>query len=321
MPPRGFFELPKGVVLDHHVQLCGVVCGHDFSIFTMLERRKWERKVKDQLVFQETLMDTLPQLVSWKDSGGRYLGTNHAYAKFFGFEVGDDIVNKTAKDVMRDSEYVQWSVRADMAVITKRVAFRKVRRQLVDADGDPAWIEVNKVPISDQSGQVVGVLSTAENITKELDLEKQLLQSQKMEAIGTLAGGIAHDFNNILTSIINSTELAVGDVDPGSITNKDLRRVLKAARRGGRVVKQILAFSRPSTEGFCPTDIGAVVAEVLGLMESSMPSNIAVRSVIAPSLPCVYADPNQLHQVAMNLCTNSFHALRGKGGTIEVPQP
>ncbi len=110
----------------------------------------------------------------------------------------------------------------------------------------------------------------------------------------------------------------MGDVDPDSVTSKDLNRVLKAARRGGRVVKQILAFSRPSTEGFRPTDVGGVVSEVIGLMEASMPGNIEVRSAVDSPLACVHADPTQIHQVAMNLCTNAFHALRETGGLIEV---
>ncbi len=316
--PKAFYELSKELFWTIMISMALLFVVMVSLLFAMLERRKIERKIKDQLAFQEALMDTLPQLVSWKDAHGRYLGVNRAFAEFFGFESGDEVVNKSSSEVMRDPDYIQWATSADRAVVNKRDAFRKVKRKLVDSNGDPAWLEINKVPISDQFGQVVGVLSTAENITKERNLEKQLLQSQKMEAIGTLAGGIAHDFNNILTSIINSTELAVGDIDPDSVTSKDLRRVLKAARRGGRVVKQILAFSRPSTEGFCSTDVGAVVAEVLGLMESSMPGNIEVRSVIAPSLSSVYADPTQLHQVAMNLCTNAFHALREHGGIIEV---
>ncbi len=139
-----------------------------------------------------------------------------------------------------------------------------------------------------------------------------------MEAIGTLAGGIAHDFNNILTSILNSTELALGDVDGGSQTAKDLERVLKAARRGSRVVKQILSFSRPSKEGFRPTDLASVCHEVLSLMDASLPSSIRIQSQITTSGVLVDADPTQVHQVILNLCTNAFHALKNTGGQIVV---
>ena len=316
--PKAFYELPKELFWTIIISFALLLLVVAFLIVTMIERRKVERKIKDQLAFQEILMDTVPQLVSWKDRNGRYLGANRAFAEFFGVDHEEGVVGLTSRQIMRDPNYVTWATDADLAVIHRNRAFRKVKRKLTDAHGQPAWVEVNKVPISDRAGHVVGVLSTAENITKERNLEKQLLQSQKMEAIGTLAGGIAHDFNNILTSIINSTELAVSDVDPDSVTGKDLRRVLKAARRGGRVVKQILAFSRPSTEGFRPIDVGAVVAEALTLMESSMPGNIEVRSRFAPTLARVLADPTQINQVVLNLCTNAFHALRSTGGVIEV---
>ncbi|NDV19618.1 response regulator [Pseudodesulfovibrio sp. JC047] len=316
--PKAFYELPKELFWTIIISFALLLLVLVFLIYGMIERRKVERKVKDQLAFQQTLMDTVPQLVSWKSINGRYLGSNRAFADFFGIKEEDSVVNKTSRDVLRDVSYADWAVKADMAVAQNRQAFRKVRKKLLDANGEQAWIEINKVPINDRSGQIVGILSTAENITKERNLEKQLLQSQKMEAIGTLAGGIAHDFNNILTSIINSTELAVSDIDPDSVTGKDLKRVLKAARRGGRVVKQILAFSRPSKEGFRSTDVGVVITEVLGLMESSMPRNIEVKTHIAPAPAHVHADPTQIHQVAMNLCTNAFHALRETGGVIRV---
>lgn len=316
--PKAFYELSKEVFWTIMVSFVLLVLVLIFLTLTMLERRKVERKIKDQLAFQETLMDTVPQLVSWKDADERYLGTNRAFSEFFGLEHGAGVVNRVIHEVIKDLEYASWAADADKAVIGKGQAFRKERRKLLNAAGDPAWIEVTKVPITDRSGQIVGVLSMADNITTELNLEKQLLQSQKMEAIGTLAGGIAHDFNNILTSIINSTELAVSDLDPESMTTRDLERVLKAARRGGRVVKQILAFSRPSTEGFRPTDVSGVITEAIELLKSSMPRKIEVRSRIMDNLACVYADPTQIHQVVMNLCTNAFHALRRTGGTIEV---
>lgn len=314
--PSPFYELPKELFWTIMTSFAILIVVMFFLVLTMIDRRKVERKVMDQLAFLETLMDSVPQLVSWKDRSGRYLGTNRAFSEFFGFTGGEEVVNRSPSEVLRDQDHVNWDRNADKAVIHHHEAFRKVRRKLVDSTGSHAWLEINKVPIRDQAGKVVGVLSTAENITKERNLERQLLQSQKMEAIGTLAGGIAHDFNNILTSIINSTELAVGDVDADSVTGKDLKRVLKAARRGGRVVKQILAFSRPSTEGFTSTDVGAVVSEVIGLLEASIPGSIRVESSIANDLVNVHADPTQLHQVAMNLCTNAFQALREIGGTI-----
>lgn len=285
----------------------------------MLERRKVERKIVDQLAFQETLMDTIPQLVSWKDPGGKYLGANRAFMDFFGILDTQALVGLTTLQIINDRSYSDWSVSADARVVENKKAFRKVRRKVIGENGAEAWIEVNKVPLLGQGGRIVGVLSTAENITKEQNLEKQLLQSQKMEAIGTLAGGIAHDFNNILTTIINSTELAIGDIEPGTQTEADLNRVLKAARRGGRVVQQILSFSRPSREGFRPTDLSGIVQEVIHLMEASMPANITVTSNIsADDHYFVLADPTQMHQATLNLCTNAFHALRGTGGNIYI---
>ncbi len=285
----------------------------------MLERRKVEQKIIDQLAFQETLMDTIPQLVSWKDPDGKYLGANRAFMDFFGIQDTQLVVGKTTWEILSDRHYSDWSISTDTAVVAYRKAFRKMRRKVVGKDGVDAWIEVNKVPLVGQGGRIVGVLSTAENITKEQNLEKQLLQSQKMEAIGTLAGGIAHDFNNILTTIINSTELAIGDISPGSQTEADLNRVLKAARRGGRVVQQILSFSRPSREGFRPTDLSSVIQEVVHLMEASMPANITITSNVAPGGGFfVLADPTQIHQATLNLCTNAFHALKKTGGNIDI---
>jgi PAS domain S-box-containing protein len=316
--PKAFYELPKELFWTIIISLFLLLVSLIFLIFTMHGRRRIERAIKDQLSFQETLMDTNPQLVSWKDLNFRYLGANRTFAAFFGLNDPSEVISKSTNDVIHDQEYVRWSQSADVAVVNNREAFRKVRRRLTDHKGNVAWIEVNKVPLRDQSGKIVGILSTAENITRELDLEKQLLQSQKMEAIGTLAGGIAHDFNNILTSIINSTELAIGDVDPQSQTARDLERALKAARRGGRVVKQILAFSKPSQEGFRPTNLTAVITEVVGLMEISLPGNIEMRSYISPNIGSILADPTQIYQAVMNLCTNAFQALKERGGKMHI---
>ncbi len=317
--PQAIYAISKELFWTIMVSFILLLLALVAMLGAMLERRKVELKIIDQLAFQETLMDTIPQLVSWKDLQGKYLGANRAFMDFFGIQDNQQVMGKSTADLLSDSSYSDWSVSADAAVISSKKAFRKIRRKVTGKGGQEAWIEVNKVPLQGQGGKIVGVLSTAENITKEQNLEKQLLQSQKMEAIGTLAGGIAHDFNNILTSIINSTELAIGDLTPGTQTEADLQRVLKAARRGGRVVQQILSFSRPSREGFRPTDMGSVVLEVVHLMEASMPANIKVSSnVRPPDKYFVLADPTQMHQAILNLCTNAFHALRKTGGNIDI---
>lgn len=317
--PKAFYELPKELFWTIIVSLGILLVITVFLVTNIHERKKGEKKIMDQLSFLEILMDTIPQLVCWKDENQRYLGANRAFTSFFGLERPSSIVSKSDLALLDHTrEYAEWANSLDREVFRTRKSVTKARTKVQDLLGNTVWLEITKVPLFDRLGQVVGTLSTAENITKQLSLEKQLLQSQKMEAIGTLAGGIAHDFNNILTSIINSTELAISDVTENSVTQKDLNRVLKAAQRGGNVVKQILAFSRPSQEGFRPTDMGELLYEVLGLVKASLPRNIDIRTDIQTGLNSVNADPTQLHQVVLNLCTNSFQALRASGGVLKV---
>ncbi|WP_147820938.1 hybrid sensor histidine kinase/response regulator [Salidesulfovibrio onnuriiensis] len=317
--PKAFYELPKELFWTIICSLGLLLISTVFLVSNIHERKRVEKKIMDQLSFLEILMDTIPQLVCWKDERQRYLGANRAFTDFFGLEKPSSIVSKSDLVLLDHTrEYAEWANSLDREVFRTKKPVRKARTKVEDRFGNTVWLEITKVPLFDRLGDVVGTLSTAENITKERSLEKQLIQSQKMEAIGTLAGGIAHDFNNILTSIINSTELAIGDVDPESVTHKDMERVLKAAQRGGNVVKQILAFSRPSQEGFKPTDLGDLLYEVLGLVKASLPRNIQIKTDVQPGLGMVNADPTQLHQVVLNLCTNTFQSLRKSGGVLEV---
>ncbi len=149
-------------------------------------------------------------------------------------------------------------------------------------------------------------------------LEKQLRQAQKLEAIGTLSGGIAHDFNNILGVIIGFADMVLDDVPPGSRIRTDLEKVLQAGYRGKDLVGQILAFSRQSQDELVPLQLHSIIKEVLKMLRSSLPSTIKIDRKIDVSCGPVEADPSQIHQILMNLCTNAYHAMEDNGGVLTI---
>lgn len=184
--------------------------------------------------------------------------------------------------------------------------------------GKEAYLRYHLTPIHDGDGQVVGVQAIVEDISERKKLEVQLLQAQKMEAIGTLAGGIAHDFNNILAAIMGYTELANLDVPEGSNARYKLNEVLKASHRAKDLVRQILAFSHQGRQERKPVEMSPLIKEILRLLRASLPSIIEIRQHIDTDTDIIETDPTQIHQVLMNLCTNAAHAMRENGGVLEV---
>jgi PAS domain S-box-containing protein len=156
-----------------------------------------------------------------------------------------------------------------------------------------------------------------DDITEKDQLEQQLRQTQKMESLGTLAGGIAHDFNNILAAIVGYTEMALTeDIKPPAV-REDLHRVMQGCIRAKNLVKQILAFSRQSKTEPKPLQVKPIVKEALKLLRPSLPVTIDIRWDIQ-SEATIMADPTQIHQVLMNLCTNAAHAMQSDGGYLEI---
>ncbi len=196
--------------------------------------------------------------------------------------------------------------------------------RIIRPDGSIRWIESRAFPIQNEKGDVYRIAGIEEDITDRKRVEaalqkteRQYHQASKMESIGTLAGGIAHDFNNILTAILGYTELAIATVPKESRTNRNLQEVLTAGHRAKHLVQQILTFSRQSGQERVSIDIHHIVQEALKLLRATIPSTIEIRQNIV-SKATTLADPTQIHQVIVNLCTNAEFAMREQGGLLDI---
>lgn len=202
-------------------------------------------------------------------------------------------------------------------------AFHSVERPVLHKDGQLIYIETSGAPVIGIDGKTTEFRGIDRDITERkhfeserLKLEAQYRQSQKLEAIGTLAGGIAHDFNNILSGIIGYTELVASQMPKGSSEKDMLFQVLEASGRASALVKQILTFSRQTEQEIRPINIQPIIKEVLKLLRATIPSTIEIRQSINTTSDTVMADPTRIHQLVMNLCTNAAHAMEVSGGSL-----
>ena len=190
--------------------------------------------------------------------------------------------------------------------------------------GEERIVSIQAARVYNRKGEIIGTVQTAQDITERIrnqkeqeKLQAQLIQAQKMEAVGTLAGGIAHDFNNILTGIIGYTELYKDKVREPKV-HHSMEQVLKAANRAKDLVAQILTFSRKADREKMPVLLGPIVKEVVKFMRASLPATIEISYAIETASDVVMADATQMHQVLMNLCTNAGHAMKDTGGLLSI---
>lgn len=165
------------------------------------------------------------------------------------------------------------------------------------------------------------VRDISERVTAEeqhLRLEKELRQAQKIQAIGTLAGGIAHDFNNILAAVLGNAQLLNMTLPPAHEGQANVAQIIVSSNRAKDLVQQILMFSRQREQSRQLLQLAPLVTEATRLVSVSLPPSTQLSVVLAPVLPDILADPTQMHQVVVNLCTNAMHAMRSSGGTLAV---
>jgi PAS domain S-box-containing protein len=231
-----------------------------------------------------------------------------------------DMPNKTTMDIITPEHALFWPERMDELRRLRHIIFET---ELKAEDGAVVPVEASCRAI--EYDNQPAVLTIARDITERIEAEKekaklraQLRQAQKMEAIGTLAGGIAHDFNNILQSIFGYTEIASIHASQGKNPSEALENILTASQRAKGLINQILSFSRQSEQEKQAVQINLIVKEVLKLIRASLPATIEIKGSNLNNDAVVEADPIQIHQVMMNLCSNAQHAMRENGGVLEV---
>lgn len=203
--------------------------------------------------------------------------------------------------------------------IEKRLPY-SIEHRLLMPDGRVKFVKEQCETRYDADGKATRSVGTIQDITASKKLEEELAHANKMEALGTLAGGIAHDFNNILTAIIGYAEFLKEDISlSGSTTAKnDINQIKIAGNRAKELVKQILTFSRQGKETCGKIDPSIIIREALKLMRSSLPTTINISEKIPKHCGTIIANPTNIHQVLINLCTNSLHAMEGEKGELTV---
>jgi len=273
------------------------------------------RKGENERQILATAIEQSTDGITITDNAGIILYINPAFGRITGY-APDEATGRHISFISRDRDTISafdtlWrSVTLDRAATQQMTCHQK--------DGTPYLAQTTISQIISSDGRNRNYVTVQRDITHEVQLEAQLNQIHKMEAIGTLAGGIAHDFNNILFPIIGYTEMSLDEAPPESQLAQNLNEILQAANRAKQLVKQILTFSKQDNSTRKPIDLVPVIKEAASLLRASIPATVDIQQVYQKGVGRALADPTQIHQVIVNLGSNAFHAMREKGGTMTI---
>jgi PAS domain S-box-containing protein len=286
------------------------------ALLEALQRARQRDALQSQERLLRQIIDANPSLIFVKDWNGRFVLVNQATAQVYGTTV-DSLVGKTDADFNRNMEEVAHFLRDDRDVMSSGKSKLIAEEPVTNPAGETRWFQTIKVPLRSPAEGTATLLGVATEITERKRLEEQLLQSQKMEAVGQLAGGVAHDFNNILTAIVGYTDLLAAELGSNVRQLEDLEEIRKAARRAAALTRQLLAFSRKQVLEPRIIDVNGVVLNLDKMLRSLISENIALKTDLADNLAAARADPNQIEQVIMNLAINARDAMPD-GGTVTI---
>lgn len=186
-------------------------------------------------------------------------------------------------------------------------------------DGVLYYVDATITPVKDSSGKIINFVAVKRDVTERLELSRQLLKAQKMEAIGNLAGGVAHDFNNILQIVLGYSEVILQGKKAPELDYDDIEKIYQAGKRGAELVKGLMTFSRKAEIQPKPINLNEQVEQLTRMLVRTIPKMIEIKHILAPDLAIINADATQMDQVVMNLAVNAIDAIHDEGKlTIET---
>jgi len=291
-------------------------------ISNALERKRRDEELKKSEEKFRDLINFSPDPIAITQDG-HYRQINPAFTALFGPKQQDLGSGLDSLEFIQDKDKDLVLKRHKDRLDGKEVS-QTYRIDFIDKEGKEIPCETSSVviPYNGRPAVLVIIRDITDRVEAEQEKERlqtQLYQAQRMEALGTLAGGIAHDFNNILYGIIGYAEIAIHhQIAEGHPARLSLDEILNASGRATDLVEQILTFSRKKTQERVKFQLSTVIKEALKLLRATIPASIEIKEKITAASDSLLADPSEIHQVLMNLCTNANHAMRDKGGVLEI---
>ena len=303
---------------------CGEISGAVETLIDITESKIYEQGLKENEERFRTIFNSSPMGIIQTTLDGHIISANKFFCDMIGYDESE-VTSLTIGDISFEGDFEK-----DHPMVRKlydsRHNYYSFEKKYRSKDGECVWAHVSIAYIHDTEGRKISAIGIFENITdrKKADdeirrMENQIIQSQKNEALGTLAGGIAHDFNNILAAIIGYTELARINIKNGNSdkAGSELDEVLKSSVRAKNLVNQILAFSRKTKIDYTPVELTIVIKDSLKMLRSVIPSDIEIRQDLEENI-IIMSEPTQSHQIIMNLCINAAQAMEENGGVLNI---